>query len=55
MNTIHITGSVSQSIILNNWLKKLKKLEWIENVDIIEYNQEIASIPAIFELEIELR
>ena len=54
MNKIRISGSVSQSIILNNWLKKLKKLEWIENVDILEYNQELASVPAIFELEIDI-
>ncbi len=55
MNQITISGTVSQSIILNNWVKKLKKLDWVNNVNILEYNQDVANIPADFKLEIDLK
>ena len=54
MNSINIIGTVNQSIVLNNWVKKLKKFDWVRNVNIVEYNQEIAETPANFEIVIDL-
>lgn len=54
-NTINISGSVNQSIVLNNWVKKIKEFDWIKNVNITEYNQEVADIPANFEIIIDLK
>lgn len=54
MGKIRISGSVTQSIILNNWVKKLKNLSWIKQVTIIDYTQESIENPAVFELEIEI-
>ena len=51
---ILILGTVTQSIILNNWVKQLKDTDWIKNVKIIHYNQESVEIPAEFELQIDL-
>lgn len=53
--TINISGTVTQSIILNNWVKQLKKATWIENIAIIGYNQESVEIPAEFAIEIDIK
>ncbi|MCB2196748.1 MAG: hypothetical protein KQH79_12875 [Bacteroidetes bacterium] len=55
MGKIRITGNVTQSIILNNWVKKVKSFDWVERVTIIDYLQESQENPAIFELEIEMK
>lgn len=55
MGKIRITGHVSQSIMLNNWVKKVKSFDWVERVTIIDYLQESQENPAIFELEIEMK
>ena len=54
MGKIRISGSVTQSIILNNWVKKLKNLDWIKQVTIVDYIHESMENPAIFELEIDI-
>ncbi|HAF28406.1 MAG TPA: hypothetical protein DCG75_05095 [Bacteroidales bacterium] len=54
MGKIRISGSVTQSIILNNWVKKLKNLSWIKQVTIVDYTQESIENPAVFELEIDI-
>ena len=54
MGKIRISGSVTQSIILNNWVKKLKGLDWIKQVTIVGYIHESIDNPAIFELEIDI-
>jgi len=53
--TINISGTVTQSIILNNWVKGLKKTDWINSIAIIGYNQESAGIPAEFTIEIDIK
>lgn len=54
MGKIRVSGNVSQSIILNNWVKRLKDLDWIREVIIIDYIHESTDSPAIFKLEIEI-
>ena len=53
--TINISGTVTQSIILNNWVKVLKKTDWIKSIAIIGYNQESAEIPAEFTIQIDIK
>jgi len=53
--TINISGTVTQSIILNNWVKGLKKTDWINSIAIIGYNQESAEIPAEFTIQIDIK
>ena len=55
MHKIIVTGTVTQSIILNNWVKRLKKMDWIATITIIGYNQQSAGIPAEFTLEIDIK
>lgn len=54
MGKIKITGNVTQSIILNNWVKRLKRMDWIRQVTIVDYEHESIDNPAIFELEIDI-
>ncbi len=54
MGKIKISGTVTQSIILTNWVKKLKNLDWIKQVTIVDYIHESMENPAIFELEIDI-
>lgn len=54
MGKIRVSGSVTQSIILNNWVKKLKDLDWIKQVTIVDYIHESMENPAVFELEIDI-
>jgi hypothetical protein len=51
-NTIKIEGTVNKSIELNNWIKEIKELEWIEDIDVINYIQENLNTPGEFEIEI---
>jgi len=53
--TITISGNVSQSIFLNNWVKKIKEFDWVEQVNIVDYMQESSESVAVFELEIKLK
>lgn len=52
---VKLTGNVTQSIILNNWVKKLKNLDWVNQLTILDYMQESTESLAVFELEIEIK
>lgn len=51
-NKITLSGTVSRSIELNNWIKLIKQLDWIKDIDVINYIQENMGTPGEFELEI---
>jgi len=53
-NVIKITGTVSKSIELNNWVKELKKYEWINEIIIISFIQENSKTAGEFEIEIKI-
>jgi hypothetical protein len=53
-NTILVAGNTQSGTYLNDWVKILKKYKWIEEVNIIGFNQESANSPAIFNLEIKI-
>ena len=52
---IEIEGTTKYSSLVNDWIKKLKKEDWIANVQSIEYNQESFSEPGEFKLAIEIK
>ena len=54
-NTVKIIGSVSRSIELNNWIKKLKKYEWVNDINIISFIQDNLKTPGEFELQIVIK
>ncbi|MDF1676540.1 MAG: hypothetical protein P1U44_12570 [Vicingaceae bacterium] len=54
-NTVKILGSVSRSIELNNWIKKLKKYEWVNDINIISFIQDNLKTPGEFELQIVIK
>ncbi len=51
-NTIIITGTTNNSTILNTWIEELKKIKWIEKIDIINYKQETLYTSGDFIIEI---
>jgi len=51
-NNIKISGTVSRSIELNNWIKELKKYDWIAEINIISFIQDNLKTAGEFELEI---
>ncbi|MCB0401210.1 MAG: hypothetical protein KDD41_03945 [Flavobacteriales bacterium] len=53
-NKIKVTGTVTRSIDLNEWIKHLKNHNWSGDVTIISFNQENLSTPGEFEIEIEI-
>ncbi|KJS07316.1 MAG: hypothetical protein VR77_01385 [Flavobacteriales bacterium BRH_c54] len=54
-NAVKIIGSVSRSIELNNWIKKLKKYEWVNDINIISFIQDNLKTPGEFELQIVIK
>ena len=52
-NRINITGTVSRSIDLNNWVKTLKKYEWATEINIISYLQDNMNTAGEFQIEVE--
>ncbi|TGV01062.1 hypothetical protein [Flavivirga rizhaonensis] len=52
-NIISITGKVTDDETFNRWIKKIKKLKWIEKLDIVAYSQE-NKITNEFILKIEI-
>lgn len=53
-NSIKITGTVSRSIELNNWIKELKQYEWIAEINIISFIQDNFKTAGEFELEVKI-
>ena len=53
INRIQIEGKTHESLLLNQWVKKIKKEEWVKSVDIVNYGMENRGEDAFFELEIE--
>ncbi len=54
-NAVKIIGSVSRSIELNNWIKKLKKYKWVNDINIISFIQDNLKTPGEFELQIVIK
>ena len=54
-NSVKIIGSVSRSIELNNWIKKLKKYAWVNDINIISFIQDNLKTPGEFELQIVIK
>ncbi len=53
-NSIKITGTVSRSIDLNNWIKVLKQYPWAVEINIISFIQENFSTAGEFQLELKI-
>lgn len=53
-NSIKISGTVSRSIELNNWIKELKQYEWIAEINIISFIQDNFKTAGEFELEVKI-
>jgi hypothetical protein len=54
-NTIKISGTVSRSIELNNWIKLLKKYSWINEINIISFIQDNIKTVGEFEIEVTIK
>ena len=53
-NSIKITGTVSRSIELNNWIKTLKEYEWVSEINIISFIQDNIKTVGEFEIEVKM-
>ncbi|CAG0964338.1 hypothetical protein FLAV_00877 [Flavobacteriales bacterium] len=51
--TLLIKGQVSQSLFFNDWLHLLKKMNWINDVSILDYKQQ-TGLPAEFEILLQI-
>lgn len=54
-NHIDITGTSSHITRFNDWIKELKKFEWVAQVDIISYHQERAKGTSDFVIEVTMK
>jgi hypothetical protein len=54
-NNIKITGTVSRSIELNNWVKVLKQYDWVADIDIISFIQDNFKTAGEFEIEVTIK
>jgi hypothetical protein len=52
---ILIEGIVNNSQIVDKWIDKLKMLNWIEDVYVVNYNKENDSANGVFSLEIRIK
>ena len=53
-NKIKVTGTVSKSIELNNWVKALKKYRWTGDIQIISFVQENLRTAGEFEIAVNI-
>lgn len=53
-NKIKVSGTVTKSISLNNWVKQLKNYEWTNDINIISFVQENLKNAGKFEIEIHI-
>jgi len=53
-NKIRVSGTVSRSIELNNWVKDLKTNEWVEEINIISFLQDNLKNAGEFEIEVNI-
>jgi len=53
-NDINVIGMARYSTDVNNWIAALKDIDWINNVEILEYTREKAGEPGEFELNITI-
>jgi|GEM_PF-1315624 len=51
---IKVKGLCTQTVVLNEWIKKLEKKKWIKNVHMVNYSQLKSSDPGEFIFEIYL-
>ncbi|MGE0562537.1 MAG: hypothetical protein AB7O47_12030 [Flavobacteriales bacterium] len=54
-NKMKLTGTVSSSIELNYWIKKLKKYEWVADIMVISFIQDNIKTAGEFEVEINIQ
>ncbi len=50
---IYISGNISNGVQLYKWLEKLKRIEWVQQVEVNELNQEDSSKQALFSITIK--
>ncbi|MGZ4157922.1 MAG: hypothetical protein ACXVED_12405 [Bacteroidia bacterium] len=53
--SITVEGKCSQSAQLNDWMKKVRKLEWIEDISLLNYSQDGEKNEGIFLIGIKLK
>jgi Tfp pilus assembly protein PilN len=51
---IKVKGHCVKSAYLNDWMHVLKKYEWIKDVAVINYKQDLAAEPGEFEINIQI-
>ncbi|MFI5203878.1 MAG: hypothetical protein ACHQF2_05225 [Flavobacteriales bacterium] len=54
-NKVRVTGFASRSQDLNIWIKSLKKLGWVKDISIVNYNKPQAGGEGEFQILIEVR
>ena len=53
-NSIKLTGTVSRSIELNNWIKLLKEYDWVNEIIIVSFIQDNIKTVGEFEIEVTI-
>ena len=54
-NIINISGSSKTSNILNKWVRNIREFNWVEDIEIINYESEPAAQNANFEVQIVIK
>ncbi len=54
-NTVYVAGTSNASNILNDWVRKIRKFAWVEDLELINYESEASMHKASFELEIKVK
>nr|MBA3971457.1 PilN domain-containing protein [Bacteroidota bacterium] len=53
--TIRISGKCDRNTELNDWMKKIRKNEWVAEVRLLNYKQDNAKEDGVFFLELKLK
>jgi Tfp pilus assembly protein PilN len=53
-HTIAISGACDQSAVLNDWMKKLKQLNWVTDADLLNYSQDKRAGEGTFTIQVKL-
>ncbi|MCK6649292.1 MAG: hypothetical protein L6Q66_06535, partial [Bacteroidia bacterium] len=54
-NLIHISGTSLHSLELNNWMNEIKKMDWVNNVELLDYKQENAKTNGVFKIAVSIK
>ena len=52
---IKISGKASNSAYLNDWMKKIKREDWVSNVQTLRFSQESLRVSGEFDISVEIK